>query len=137
MRRRGREGVATTRVLINTAAQVKCSGKTSNDPCDNCARLKLDCSFTQSLNGSQPLGMRYMPSRGTSLHAQLTGEVVQTRLSGSHRTAPSLKPAPYGSARREVSSPNPRRDIMVDSEPFAYQDPSVPAVPYAQNEMQR
>ncbi|KAI1867032.1 hypothetical protein JX265_007608 [Neoarthrinium moseri] len=33
---------------------VKCSGKYSDDPCDNCSRLKLDCSFTQNANGSQP-----------------------------------------------------------------------------------
>lgn len=51
---------------VNTAAQVKCSGKMSNDPCDNCARLKLDCSFTQTLNGSQPLGM------GTCAHQALS-----------------------------------------------------------------
>lgn len=34
--------------------KVKCSGKSRDDPCDNCCRLKLKCSFAHPPNGSQP-----------------------------------------------------------------------------------
>ncbi|KAH8674045.1 hypothetical protein BX600DRAFT_509252 [Xylariales sp. PMI_506] len=34
--------------------KVKCSGKSANDPCENCSRLKLDCNFTLSLVGGKP-----------------------------------------------------------------------------------
>ncbi|KAK8026564.1 zinc finger transcription factor 1 [Apiospora marii] len=38
--------------------KVKCGGRTGDEPCDNCFRLKLACGFAQSTSGSRAQGMR-------------------------------------------------------------------------------
>ncbi|KAK8041927.1 zinc finger transcription factor 1 [Apiospora rasikravindrae] len=67
--------------------KVKCGGRTGDEPCDNCYRLKLACGFAQSTSGSQAQAAKLarITPTGTVTEAGTIRKRAQRACANCHR----------------------------------------------------